>query len=529
MPFDVLTGLCTLTIGLAALHLIALSRRATPLPKMAAPSPAPLASDDDRWSSFLVNMSHELRTPLNGVVGFTELLLEADLPPEQQQQVRLIAESGRVMLRLLNDILDIARIEAGQMRLVPEAIDLHEELEQCLALMQPIAASRGLTLSLHVAAGLPADLQVDRLRLRQVVLGLIGNALKFTEQGAVNVAAEVHEGLVEIAVVDTGIGIAVDRQTTLFTPFASNDDSPRPFGGTGLGLAMADRIVRLMGGTLSLHSMPGQGSTFTLSLPVQTALPQIATIPEAEEAAPPAALKGLRVLIAEDHTINQQLIMAMADNLELDATLVSNGREAVDAVIAADSTGLPFQLVLMDVQMPEMDGLEAAQALRAAGFTPARLPIIALTANCYAADVAAVRLAGMQAHLSKPIMLADLAQALAEHLPSDCGDMANTARDLLRQPAGVSPVVHSLDHRYRRRKQALITRVEAALADSADATDWAEIRSALHKLAGVAANFGDAPLGEVSRQLEQRLRHQAAAKEQQRLLADHWPEFLAVA
>lgn len=513
MPLDVLAALLALTTGLLGWRLFALSRR----PVLMPPAPPVANNTDSRWGGFLVNMSHELRTPLNGVIGFTELLLEADLPDDQRQQARLIADSGRAMLRLLNDILDIARIEAGQLRLVLEAIDLHGELQQCVALMQPIAASRSLDLTLADSEDLPADLHYDRLRLRQVLLGLIGNALKFTERGSVALSATVLAGQVRIAVTDTGIGIAPDRHEKLFTPFADNDDGARPYGGTGLGLAMADRIVRLMGGAITLHSAPGHGSTFTITLPLRTAAAQPAAALPSDTMQPPA-LNGMKVLIAEDHAINQQLIMAMAENLALAATLVNTGREALEAVIAADGQGAPFQLVLMDVQMPDMDGLEAARALREAGFTAVDLPIIALTANCYPADIAAARNAGMQAHLPKPIMLAD-------HARSETGSTADSARDLLRQPAGISAALHTLDHRYRQRKQALICRIEAALDADPAATDWAAIRTGLHKLAGVAANFGEAKLGDLSRQIEHQLNDAAKADQRQRLLADHWPQW----
>lgn len=524
MPFDVLAALFALTTGLLGWRVIALSRR-HPATLSIQPS---CDTVNARWGGFLVNMSHELRTPLNGVIGFTELLLDANLPEEQHHQARLIADSGRAMLRLLNDILDIARIEAGQLRLVPEALDLRDELKQCVGLMQPIAAARGLALTLTASDDLPACLQFDRLRLRQVVLGLIGNALKFTEQGAVLLSARVASGQVAISVADNGIGIASERHATLFAPFAGSENGARPFGGTGLGLAMADRIVRLMGGKIGLQSELGNGSTFTITLPMLPASVQPPALEQAD-CRPQSALKGMRVLIAEDHAINQQLIVAMANSLGLDSTLVTNGRDAVDAVLAADQQGAPFQLVLMDVQMPEMDGLEAARALREAGFAPANLPIIALTANCYADDIAAARDAGMQAHLAKPIMLADLAHALVQHGQAGGAATADCALDLLRRPAGVSTALHALDHRYRQRKQTLTYRIEAALVDNPEATDWAAVLSGLHKLAGVAANFGEARLGNMSRQLEQKLKNTVAAEQRQRLLAQHCPDWQAAA
>ncbi len=522
MPEALLILTLALSTSLLGWRLHVVSTRHLP-PPATLPSVDSTPNANARWSAFLINMSHELRTPMNGVIGFTELLLEADLPDLQHRQVRLIAESGRAMLRLLNDILDIARIEAGQLRLVAEPVNLREELAQCQGLMQPIAEARGLGLTLACDDALPTSVQLDRLRLRQVLLGLIANAVKFTQHGTIKLSAHMVDDRIHIAVADNGIGIAAERQAGLFTPFAGGDEGARAFGGTGLGLAMADQIVRLMGGTIALESTPGHGSVFTVALPLQ----QVALVSRAPDLpmdpAPRLPLKGLRVLIAEDHAINQQLIMAMAESLELDAQLVSDGREAVDAVLRAEQLGTPFQLVLMDVQMPEMDGLEAARTLREAGCSPTDLPIIALTANCYAADVAAARDAGMQAHLAKPIMLADLARAVAEHARFRSASEAIAGRDLLRQPEGVSTAIHSLDHRYRQRKQALIYRIEVALAGMPDGDDWREIIASLHKLAGVAANFGEAHLGELSRQLERQLNDAALADQRQRLLAEHWP------
>ncbi len=521
-----------LAILVAGLH-DRLQRKPPQAAEPALPLPAHEGhcAGDERWSEFLIGMSHELRTPMNAVIGFTEMLLEADLPDTQQQRVRLIADSGRAMLRLVNDILDVARIKAGQLRLAEEDADLAEELGHAVALMQPIAAAQGLSLTLTVTDGVPPRLQFDRLRLRQVVLNLIGNALKFTDQGGVDVSlANTAEGL-QIAVSDSGMGIAADRLPTLFTPFAAPHSAQgRQFGGTGLGLPICDQLVRLMRGSITVLSKPGQGSTFTVRLPLRETEPTPVQPPATAPNRPTRSLQGLRVLVAEDHPINQQLILAMAGALGLAAELATDGNEAVAMALQAREAGLPFRVVLMDVQMPRMDGLAAARALRAAGLGPGELPIIALTANCYADDIAAARAAGMQAHLAKPLMLADLERTLIKHAGSEpeaaaTDDLCN----VLRQPEGITATIHSLDHRYRQRKQELLGLLETALAPGDAPPDWPAIASGLHRLAGIAANFGDGPLGELARMMERELQGAGDNAARHAILAREFPALRAAA
>ncbi|MCL6251171.1 ATP-binding protein [Altererythrobacter sp. KTW20L] len=518
-----------LAVLLVRLHRQTASRMAPALPPLPAKpdhgDPQAEADADERWSAFLIGMSHELRTPMNAVIGFTEMLLEADLPESQHQQVRLIADSGRAMLRLLNDVLDISRIKAGQVRLVEEETDLAEELRQAIALMQPIAAAKGLDLSLDLSDEVPARLALDRLRLRQVVLNLIGNALKFTDRGHVRVGLALAADQVAITVRDTGRGIAAERLPGLFTPFPpEHGTAERHYGGTGLGLPICQQLVRLMGGTIDVDSIAGQGSLFAIRLPLRD-VGRASAAPVAAAAPPETApsLRGRRVLVAEDHPINQQLILAMTGALGLDVKLATNGREAVDMALAAQEAGHPFELVLMDVQMPMMDGLAAARALRAAGLGPGKLAIIALTANCHPEDIAAVLDAGMQAHLAKPLMLADLERVLADQLRSDIpGSRTPEPCDVLRQPEGISATIHSLDFRYRQRKAELFDLIEAAHARRDALTDWETIATGLHRLAGTAANFGDAELGNVARRIERELRATMDSDARHAALASHF-------
>jgi signal transduction histidine kinase/CheY-like chemotaxis protein len=367
-------------------------------------------------SEFLANMSHEIRTPLNGIIASSDLLLRrSDLPPDAAEHVRLVAESGDLLLKLLGDILDFTKVEAGQLTLEKHSFDLAATVADTLALVAPKAAAGGVHLGHTLAPGIALHREGDSYRLRQVLLNLIANAVKFTPVGGhvqLGVSAPTPATL-RFEVHDTGIGIDADALTRIFERFTQADSSTtRRFGGSGLGLAISSRLVHLMGGTIGVQSAPGQGSVFHFTLP----LPPATLAPRSTAAAVKLeADLHLRVLVAEDNPVNQKIIAAQLIRLGCTFTLAGDGEEAL---VALEQAPLP-DVILMDCHMPKLDGWETTRRIRswagepdALRRTASLLPIVALTAAALPEEQARCIAAGMNQFLSKPVKLADLHRLL---------------------------------------------------------------------------------------------------------------------
>ena len=461
----------------------------------------------DAKSVFLANMSHEIRTPMNGVIGFTELALSGELEEGQRQNLEMIADSGRAMLRLLNDLLDFAKIEAGQMTIASEPTNIRRKLSNAMRIMEPVASQKGLELATHIAANVPEWFLSDRMRVRQILLNLVGNALKFTETGRVAVDVEFDETnrnlIIEVS--DTGIGIAPELIDAVFEKFTQADSSiARRFGGTGLGLPICTQLAALLGGSLTVRSEVGVGSTFTLILPGIACEPPMDAELQTFAAAPQAPVRSLRVLVAEDNYINQQLTLAMLEKAGYAAEIAEDGQIAIEMIRERHGTPEAFDLVLMDMQMPNLDGLGATRKIRAAGLGPDTLPIVALTANAYQEDVEACLAAGMQAHLTKPLRLRELENALLTYGRAAGTDAQHHAGNDSEVMDEVDPHLQKL---FMERKEKALSLISRSLAQGdLQGSTLEELASELHQIAGVAAFFGEEQLGEETRQLERDIR-----------------------
>ena len=360
-------------------------------------------------STFLATISHEIRTPLNGVLGMAQAMSADHLSEAQRGRLGVIQRSGEALTEILNDVLDLSKIEAGQLEIQSVEFELKDVLQAAIAAFAPVAASKGIDLRLKMGDGAPGAYRGDPLRLRQVLYNLISNAVKFTARGEIRISVTWTGGVIQVAVSDTGPGIPEPQQARLFRKFEQLDASTtRRHGGTGLGLAICRELCELMGGTIALESVPGQGSTFIVSLPLERLGDRLEAVEPSEPAL--GAPMTLRVLAAEDNEVNRTVLIALLAQIGVAPTIVEDGAQAVEAWESA-----PWDLILMDVQMPVMDGVSAVQEIRARERASGRrrTPVIALTANAMVHQVAELKAAGMDDHVSKPIKVARLFEAIA--------------------------------------------------------------------------------------------------------------------
>jgi signal transduction histidine kinase/DNA-binding response OmpR family regulator len=476
-------------------------------------------------SEFLANMSHEIRTPMSGVIGMTSLLLGTRLTATQKDYVETIRTSGAALLVLINDILDLSKMESGKVTIVRAPFSLAAAIAESLEMVAPLAARQGLELHRSRAPGTPEAIVGDLARTRQILVNLLGNAVKFTPQGEVRVslsARRLQDGRHEVlfAVADTGIGIPAEELDQLFVDFHQLDGSlARKHGGTGLGLAISRRLTELMGGRIWAESTLGRGSTFYFTLlgeAVTGPLPQPAASPQPDrEPARRAPDVPLRILLADDHPVNRQVMLGLLEHLGYRADLAANGLEVLEAL-----QHRPYDLILMDVQMPEMDGLEATRRIRRL-LPAARQPrIVAMTAHAMTGDRDRCLETGMDGYLSKPVQISDLAAVLAATSPGVSGAAATEA-----VPAGQGAITDDpLDYQALDRlrelsaggRDVLGELIQTFSASSADDLEtlrrltaegrWCDVEETAHRLKGGSGCLGAVRAAALCAAVEERVR-----------------------
>ena len=482
-------------------------------------------------SAFLANMSHEIRTPMTAIVGYADLMLEPEQTlSDRQDCLQVVRRNGQHLLDLINDILDISKIEAGKMNVAPVQTPLPQALADLVSLLRPRALSKRLKFELEACGPIPSQITTDPLRLRQILLNLLGNAIKFTNTGEVRLRVALEQAEDKAAlrfdVIDTGMGMSPEQMPRLFQPFTQADESTtRRFGGTGLGLAISKRLAELLGGDITVQSERGKGSTFTIRIdPGQLDGVEMlhglteAILPKPSSSATtagPLLLQG-RILLVEDGLDNQRLISLHLRRAGAQVDIADNGRIGVDRFEAAAAQGEPYDLLLMDMQMPELDGYGAASLLRSRGV---QTPIVALTAHAMADDRQKCLSAGCTDYLTKPIERQLLLQTVAEYLARARGARPPGATPSPTRSSVTVPVTLTPDQVLRSSVRddpemgevigqfvAELPRHAVRMQQLLEQRSFEELRRLVHQLKGAGGGYGFTAITDCAAVAEQRIR-----------------------
>jgi signal transduction histidine kinase/CheY-like chemotaxis protein len=461
-------------------------------------------------SEFLANMSHEIRTPMAAVMGYADLLLDPTLAPtERVDHIQTIRRNGDHLLSLVNDILDISKIEAGKMAVETMATSVSQIIGEVASLMRVRAAEKSLALEIEYVGVIPETMQSDPTRLKQILLNLVSNAIKFTDTGSVrivvrcNAPESAHPELL-IDVVDTGMGMTQEQLHRAFAPFSQGDSSTtRRFGGSGLGLVISQRLANLLGGDIVVESALGRGSSFRLTVPtgqlsgvmLQSGRTEAAVEPQPRPARQVVSLPpSCRVLLAEDGHDNQVLISTFLTKGGAKVKVVTDGRLAVDEALSAASASQPYDVILMDMQMPVLDGYGAASELRLAGYAG---PIVALTAHAMAGDRERCENAGCDEYLTKPVDRAKLMATVARLT------LSAPSRDVVASTLGDDPDVQELVRQFVRD----LPERSSAILRASRASDMGTLKRLAHQLKGAGGSYGFPGITEAAAAVEQALEH----------------------
>jgi signal transduction histidine kinase/DNA-binding response OmpR family regulator len=462
-------------------------------------------------SEFLANMSHEIRTPLTSIIGYVESVLADNLDLAQRKAaLGIVLRNSRHLLSVINTILDLSKIEAGKLEIEYSQISVPNILSDVTEIMQLKAQQKGVSFSFQYTYPIPAFIHSDETRLKQILINLLGNALKFTEKGAVKVLVSFDTEMAQMsfAVIDSGIGMTEEQQNRLFQSFAQGDSTTtRKYGGTGLGLVISNHLAELLGGSITLQSSPGRGSIFTVMIATGAVeekdllySPPLVQTEMSAVSAPPSArsLKG-RVLIAEDGEDNQAYISYLLKQVGIDFKLVVNGFEAVKEALAGN-----FDLILMDMQMPILDGYTATKSLREKGYTK---PIIGLSANAMRSDIERSLSAGCSDFIGKPFTREDFFNKINHALRAVQQSQTQQSQANTAKLAEAAPDFHILVAQFVGQLATRVTKIEAAFSEK----NWSELEMYAHRLKGAAANFGYLNISEVTGNLENAAKDQAPA------------------